>query len=124
MNSNSMEETLGYGLDTGLYESFLDGLEKNYNVENVNSLVVTEEDPSCHGLFTELGFSEGEAGLWNLEKENLPRLQPLSLTRTPPKPGVKPCPSHQVHCWGSFHQATLLEMCVLHKDPLGTRGTG
>lgn len=52
-----MEKTLGYGLDTGLYESFLDGLEKNYGVENVNSLNSIEE-PTCHGLFTELGFSE------------------------------------------------------------------
>eukprot|EP00794_Sanderia_malayensis_P009296 gene9296-10277_t len=56
-NTYKMEERIEYELDTGLYESFLDGLEKNYNIDNVNSLIgYEEEDSSSNGLFADFGF--------------------------------------------------------------------
>lgn len=55
--NNEMNEIATSGFDMGFYPSFLDGDRKKFGFENEDSFGFNEEH-GCHGLFTELGFSE------------------------------------------------------------------
>ena len=57
--NNEMNEIATSGFDMGFYPSFLDEDRKKFGFENEDSFGFNEEH-ACHGLFTELGFSEGK----------------------------------------------------------------
>ena len=59
MSNNGMDETFpSGGFDVGFYPSFPEIEKKNFNFYSEDSYGFDEEH-ACHGLFTELGFSEG-----------------------------------------------------------------